>query len=355
MVCLAVSLPKAIHMKKAIYTITSLLFASAGFSQTLTRAANEPTVGDVYTRVNYDTVSAIPRNTGLNQVWNFSSMIQSTDVVSTSFEALSSVTISTSQFSTATLAENDGSGGYTFYKSVTTPSAQLEIVGYGDGMITQTYTNTLIQAIWPFNYGSIFMDTFSGSITGTNVSGSFSGTNTVTGSGSGTLMLPGGINLSNVLQAKVNTILKMSTTYSSIPITITLNATSYNYYHTSKKFQIASVNVDITQSAFGDDTTITVNINKDVAVGLTEKNFDAPFAIYPNPAKNNFTVKLSNTDSQPCKLQVFDGTGKLVKTIDYGTAAIINDNVDISALPRGVYLVKTNLGEKLSVRRLVVE
>lgn len=341
-------------MKKTIYILASFFLTGALISQTLT-TANDPVAGDKFTKVTYDTVGTIPRNSGQNQTWNFSSMIQSTAVSTTSFIAYSAVPISATQFSAATVVEDDGSGSYTFYKTTSTPTTQTEMIGYSDGTVTQTFTNTLIQTIWPFSYGSTFTDAFGGTITGTNVSGSFNGTNTTTGSGTGTIMLPGGINMSNILQARINSVIKMSATYSSIPLSFTINSTSYNYFHTSKKFQIASVSINITESAFGNDTTITVNLNKDVAMGLTEKNFDAPFAIYPNPAKNDFTVKLTNKDAQPCRLLVFDCTGNVVKAYDYGTSVNIQDKIEIKDLPRGVYLVKTSLGDKLSVRRLIID
>ena len=68
---------------------------------------------------------------------------------------------------------------------------------------------------------------------------------------------------------------------------------------------------------------------------LNVENFssEASFSIYPNPANNSF-----KTNKEISKLEIFDITGKLVKSFKGNSSQ--NEDYNISDLSKGVYLIK---------------
>lgn len=331
-------------MKKIYLTLLTgfVLGQNLNAQLTLTKSLNDPVIGDQITYVNFDSTAAIPRNTGTNQTWNFSTIVQSTLTSNASTFVAASTSSDAAMFPGATIAEKYGQDSYTFYKSTT---GQNEVLGFAFPGGTAQYTNTLIQLKWPTSYGSTYTDTYSGGYTGffaINVSATF----TSLASGTGNLILPGGASYSNILQLRVT---ETNTATTSVPIatTVITHNVSYIYCHSSSKFPLLTVSYE--------DGEPSISMNKNVVVGLTDYNFDASFAIYPNPAKNNFNVKLSNTTSNDCIIEIFNATGQLVRQENLGNNSSIQTIVSINDLNAGIYMVKTSLGQKSSVRRLIVE
>lgn len=70
---------------------------------------------------------------------------------------------------------------------------------------------------------------------------------------------------------------------------------------------------------------------------------------FPNPAQNQFTLKLNVQEAGAKYYGIYNLTGKLVKT-----AQIVSDEtlVDISDIPKGIYLVKV-FGKQVSEQKIV--
>ena len=145
---------KLLNMKKIYLSIIAATIAfSANAQLTLTKAFNEPVLGDVNSKETFDSVAVLNNSTGLNQVWNFSALTSSSVTEVSTFTTVASAT-NGSSFTGATIAEDDGQGGYTFYKATAT---QYEIVGIDNANITLNFSsNTAIAAIWPvaMNYSN---------------------------------------------------------------------------------------------------------------------------------------------------------------------------------------------------------
>ena len=97
-------------------------------------------MADVNSKETFDSVAVLNNSTGLNQVWNFSALTSSSVTEVSTFTTVASAT-NGSSFTGATIAEDDGQGGYTFYKATAT---QYEIVGIdnANGRV-QSLTNTV--------------------------------------------------------------------------------------------------------------------------------------------------------------------------------------------------------------------
>lgn len=349
-------------MKKPyLFTIALLIVFNFSKAQlTLTRAAQEPAAGDIHSIQDYDSVGVIPKATGANQTWNFSAIVQTTDAAFTStFLAASSVPAA-SLFPGATLAEYDGFGDYQFFKSANTPTTQFENLGiaYGGTVVSGlTYTNTLVNMVWPLAPGNSFTDTYYTNEFGiVGYTTTQNGSQTVTSTGSGTITMPGGAVYANVIQIK--TLQKVISSFSINPstaITFTDTYTIYDYYHSSQKFPLLTVNYDNYKDANSSNLYCYITVNKLITVGLREENFDNSLSIFPNPAKDKIHFQINNVNAEKCSLEIMNLAGEQVKLIQYGTNSFIKDKIDLSDLPKGVYFLKTSLGAKSQTQKLLVE
>jgi len=349
---------------KKLYSIFALAVSGTAmvYGQSITYATHAPVAGDVFTTKSYDSTAAVPKQTGANQTWNFSSCLTSTDSpISSTFVSASSVPAS-SMFPGANIVEDSGGGKYSFQK---TSTSSYEILGTKEGTFsTIIYTNSLVYMNFPFSMGSSMSDNAAGTFYLNTGSGTYTGTIqysiTQNGTGTGNVILPGGNNISNILQVTTSYSYNILLNIGLGNVTVTVKGKSYNYFASGIKQAVLTVDYSTitqqyplstptVQSGFGAD------VNNNLITGLNELNFEAGFQIFPNPGKDYFSVNLSNPDRSECVIHIYNSSGTLVKEISLGNNAEVNERVDISHLTPGIYLVKTNLGERQSVRKLIKE
>lgn len=336
-------------MKKIYLSIISIGFMlSANAQLSLTKAFNEPVIGDINTKLGYDSVGVLPVNTGTNQMWDFSAVTTNSMVEVSTFTTVAS-TPNGANYVGATIAEDDGQGGFTYYKATAT---QFELVGIVDPNVSLNFTNTAIAAIWPIAMGYTNTDPFSGSASSGTMTGTSAGTINTVASGTGTLIIPGGTIFSNILQVKTKQTANVSLMFGFI--TATVVTTNYNYYHGTQKAPLLEVSYTDIQGSFS-STSATVKVNSAVVTGINDLNFDATFSVFPNPAKNNFNVKLHNANNANCNVEIVNSIGELAHSINLGNDTEISSNISITNLASGIYIVKTTLGDKVSARKLIIE
>lgn len=340
-------------MKKIYLSILTSAFAFTVNAQlTLTKINNEPSVGNVNTQKGYDSTSVLPKNTGLNQTWNFSSITANTVVTVTTYTTAAS-TPSASSFPGATLAEGDGTGAFTYWKS---NANNFELMGMADAGSFISYTNTAIAVTWPVTYGYSGTDLFAGNALISSMSGPVNGTITTNATGTGSLVLPGSITFTNVLQVRMNNnlILPLGGTF-----TINIASTEYQYYHSTQKFPILTLSYEKQTITTIMGPTVTpsyqIKVNNAIALGVNEATFDKAFVVYPNPANGQFNVMFTNEKNENLSLEIMNISGQTVKVINLGNANDINTNINVTDLVSGVYFVKTTLGDKSVVKKLVIQ
>jgi len=86
----------------------------------------------------------------------------------------------------------------------------------------------------------------------------------------------------------------------------------------------------------------------DTMLAVQDANFLA-VSVYPNPACNTFSVRLSDSISS-FSVEVYDAVGRKVRHQDNLNAEAM---MDITLLPSGMYFVKVQNGEKTAVKKLI--
>jgi len=347
-------------MKKIYLLFSAVAMSFGSYAQlSLTKAANEPVAGDSKITKGFDSLGVVPKNTGAGLSWNFSAFVQSTVNATTTYSAAASIPSST-LFSGCTVVENTPSGDKNFWKASSIPSTQFEMLGINNslGIEFNFHLNPLVMVVWPATMGYNMTDVGTGSISAFSNAGTLASTVTMLGSGTGTVILPGSVTFTNILQTKMT-----QTLYAVVPAlgyTISVLSTGYSYYAGSQKFPLVTVNYEKTtlNSAFGPTVTNTAKIEMNanvITVGINEVNFDASFTMFPNPAKDNFSVNLTNATNDKGTIEIYNELGVVAKRIELGTESVIKTNVSVADLKPGVYVIKTNIGSRTSSRKLIIQ
>ncbi|MBA3682543.1 MAG: T9SS type A sorting domain-containing protein [Bacteroidetes bacterium] len=346
-------------MKKIYFAIFSALLCTqvSNAQLSLTKAFNEPVIGDVNISHRWDSAGVLDNNPGPNTLWDFSTLTTNTGVATSNYTAVAG-TPSASGYPNATLAEFDGNAGYTYYKATTTATPQLELLGiYQPSLSINLNNNSAIIAVWPITYGYNKNDALSGTVaTATaGLGGTCTGNINTLASGTGTVLLPGGLTYTNVLQVTATQTINITLMAGPFPAgTATVISTNYQYYHSTQKFPIISVNYqNITGSFSG--SSAAVRINNNVIAGIKETSLKADFSIFPNPATDKLNILLTNKKAENVSVNIMNNLGQLVKAIDLGNSTTINNQIDLTGLSSGMYVIKTNVGSASSSKKLVKE
>jgi len=81
----------------------------------------------------------------------------------------------------------------------------------------------------------------------------------------------------------------------------------------------------------------------------TAKELETSFTLYPNPAKDFLQLDFPNSKNQNFTFTMTSIEGKMLSKIENQT------KIDISKLPKGVYLGTLNMGEKQITKKIIVE
>jgi len=276
---------------KNIFTVLSLVSFAMTHGQTITQSFNEPVVGDIDKNYRLDTsafASGLPRNVvGNNCIWNYTNLNAVFPKIVASFISPAAAA-SASAYPSANYVQRRDI--YTFYKSTTNPQ-QTELLGGYTPSLSLIFSNTAIIAKYPVSYGYNFSDPVSGTFKYNTTNGACVGNITISADGLGTLNLPGGASLTNVLRLKSVEILTLS--IGVFPFG-TFNQTIYNYYMPGKKFPVLNLNYS-TYRLIAGSPTITAfvygNINYFNIVGFKDESANKEaFSVYPNPFSDHLSI-----------------------------------------------------------------
>jgi plastocyanin len=77
------------------------------------------------------------------------------------------------------------------------------------------------------------------------------------------------------------------------------------------------------------------------AAGISNKNPEIAFSLYPNPVISNLTIRVKSTDSYIRDLKIYDLAGNMIREVNIVTSPGIADKtIDLSDLHRGIFLLE---------------
>ena len=77
------------------------------------------------------------------------------------------------------------------------------------------------------------------------------------------------------------------------------------------------------------------------------------FTLFPNPAKEEVTIQLANSNSEIGKVNIYNIQGKVIlKDIAFESN---NSTIDLSNIENGLYFVELTIGNRSTVQKLIVD
>lgn len=336
-------------MKKLLLFIAVICFSTAGAqSLVLTKAAFEPIVGDTnrayVVDTSYYTSGLNVGLTGANTLWTYSNLLASGNIITSAYVDPTAVPASTN-YAGCTIVQKQGALN-TFYKSVNSPSVQTEFLGINSSSITMNFNNSAISMRYPFSFGDLISDNFSGSFT-FSLSGTASGNATVVADGSGTLVLPNGVVFNNVLRVKSS----QNTGFSALILTGTIKQINYSWYDASQKFPILSINYQSTSITGSGSPTVSAQVlgNKNnFVIGMNEQHLDpASVSVFPNPVSEELYVNAKGLEIN--SIRIINSLGQEVMREEK------TNRLSTTTLSPGIYMAEIKTDKGFICKKLVKE
>lgn len=342
------SLIKTQTMKRILFFLgfISTFFLKAQFVIT---ATTNPVAGDVEAYVNTYSTGVTQPVSGTNKLWNYTGLnliFQSTS--SSTYIPVFAVP-NNNLFTGANLGVMYGPNAYEALKI--NNSSRTDLGGAATTASDCTvFSDPYVYMNLPFSYGSAYAD----NISYTSSNESLNGIASLSGSGTGTLLIPG-YTFNNVL--KVTTTINY--TYTSGPAVASITLVSNSFYSSASKFALLTIQSStVTQ---GSTTTVDIDasVNKTFAfgVGIEEQIGENNFSVFPNPVSaENVTIAFT-TKSEVTNISLVNTLGQLVKEKTYTDLPLGQNNIsfDLKDISKGIYYLQIKTGEFESVKKLVVE
>jgi subtilisin-like proprotein convertase family protein len=100
----------------------------------------------------------------------------------------------------------------------------------------------------------------------------------------------------------------------------------------------------------------SLNLCSNTAVPLAiNENTLQNFTLYPNPNNGSFTVSFNSNSNNKINIDVFDIRGRNVYSDEYQNNGFFNENIQMSTIQSGIYLVKVQDGDKQITKKIVIE
>ena len=116
---------------------------------------------------------------------------------------------------------------------------------------------------------------------------------------------------------------------------------------------------DIGSGGFGywytTSETPMIRMNFDPASLSAENIFVGEFSVHPNPTNGTFTLDLNNVKSDDYKISITNVIGQEVYLIHKEINGIISEDIDISNLEKGVYILEISSSESSISEKIILE
>lgn len=153
-----------------------------------------------------------------------------------------------------------------------------------------------------------------------------------------------------------SSLLTLSPGQSASQSTISFNSLTVEFDETSTTVGYSHIKYTIFNvSNLSDSTQISIKYN--APAGLNDKHLSAAkMDIFPNPAKDNFTVKLNFNKNEKSNVVVFNSIGREVFSTEVNLIEGVNFvPLNINNLSGGVYFLKISTYDGSVTKKLIIE
>ncbi|MBA3663584.1 MAG: T9SS type A sorting domain-containing protein [Bacteroidetes bacterium] len=112
---------------------------------------------------------------------------------------------------------------------------------------------------------------------------------------------------------------------------------------------------DAGDNVYSKSMQLTPNTATVTAIGLND-NIENSLVLFPNPAKDHFTLNFNEEDLPFVDVQIMSVDGKIIKHYNKaaGDGKRFSNRYDVDDLARGSYIVKINTGKKTVLKKLII-
>jgi hypothetical protein len=320
-------------------------FAAAVAQPSLTAGSANPAPGDNLSYSSCDFVEPGPSGAGVT--WDHSSLsVAGTNPISYIATAASGLA---STFPNSTVAQDEGSGQYLFYRADASGFAD-------DGFVVGGYTGTCADPLtllaYPMNFNGTFTDNSICNITDGTTNWARTATVNGTADAHGDIILPFGT-VANVL--RVHTVQDMVDNQYDPPSTV--NTETWSWYRPGTHgpvFSVTNIHTLYFNIPLNDSSASAIDGS---SIGVDELvRHDIGVELRPNPATDRVEVVYGLGAGHALRIDLLDVTGQVVRHVNRSTraAGVQREFLSVADLPAGAYLVRiTNDSGALGMQRLV--
>ena len=327
-------------MKKTLlFAVLSLTF----YGNSQMTQANEASIGTTVSMYLCDSFTVnLDGVTGAAVTWDYTTLVGFDGEFRDVSVVDATTTTYAADFPTSVTAVTVGNNLTSYYSSTASDRSSQGFVfsepSLGD-VIAQFSTDDEIVATYPFAFGSTTNDAFAGDIDYlATLSTTATGNGYASVDGEGTLNLPNGVSLPNVLRYKL-----VDTSWATITLPIPLGnmefiRRQYEYYDYANSNLPVFIHSTIKVQNVGAPAPLS---EQSLVLSAYEPGYlsvqpaeDLKFAVYPNPATDAVTI--AGNIGADANATVLDQSGRVVLS----TSVSNGSSIDISALETGVYFVR---------------
>ena len=113
---------------------------------------------------------------------------------------------------------------------------------------------------------------------------------------------------------------------------------------------VQSIDGGFKGSIFSYTDSINIILTENKNIDLINENI----SIYPNPNNGNFILEIENAGNKAISLHIFDISGRNVFNEKFENRAVLKENINVSSLESGIYLVKISDGSRDFYKRVLI-
>ncbi len=217
------------------------------------------------------------------------------------------------------------------------------------------YDKPFVKMKYPFTYGSNVSGSYKGTQTGGGSSSNISGTYELSGDAYGTLILPGNVTYDNVLRVK------QTRTVNYEGSTSLMKEITYRWYVAGVRYPILVVikydnngKETLAQTAYYAHASSqkSIEVAKDI-VPVSNAGID----VAPNPFETDFTVTYNIEKAGKVKVELYDNMGRFVSTLlsekQKEGVQTLSINAAKVGIKEGIYILKVSIDGVSATKQIV--